>query len=111
MDDQAARWEAFCTLERIDPVSMANREAISVAAASLVLVHTDGTRLVRCGWFRAHAKREDSSVSPEQIALRMQRVGWTRRGAHGRVKATRPGNQGTALVWTFYSVPKGWEER
>ena len=111
MNDQAARWEAFCALERIDPVAMAHREGISVATASLVLVHTDGTRLVRCKWFRAYAKSEDASVSPQEIAHRMQRVGWHRRGTEGKVKATRPGIQGSPLIWSFYSVPKGWEER
>lgn len=106
MNDQAARWDAFCTLQRLDPAS--NGHTDSVAKASIVLIDTDGSRLVRCGWFRLHVKGEDNSVSPQEIAHRMKRVGWRRRGSHGRIKATRPGFSGV-LGWDFYIVDAGWE--
>jgi hypothetical protein len=109
MNDQAARWRAFSHLEQIEPYSKARADASSVARASVVLVHTDGTRFVRCGWFRSFARTEDPGASPQQVAQRMERVGWKRRGATGRIKATRPGHDGS-LVWTFYMVPAGWED-
>jgi hypothetical protein len=40
----------------------------------------------------------------------MQRVGWVRRGRLGRIKATPVGREGQ-LNWSFYVVPKGWEDR
>jgi len=110
VNDQAARWSAFCALRSVEPVIASQQQAITIAAASVVLVHTDGTRLVRCGWFRAHAKAEDPGASPQEIAHRMLRVGWQQRGAHGRIKATCPGRTGS-LVWTFYAVPAGWEDQ
>lgn len=108
LNDQADRWRAFAELERLDPVQRSRADAVSIAQASIVLEHTDGTRLVRTGWFRAYAKQEDPAASPEEIAHRMQRVGWQRRGGSGRIKATRPGHAGS-LVWTFYTVPPAWE--
>jgi hypothetical protein len=110
MGDQADRWRAFVALRRIDPVAAAQREGMTIAAASVVLRHTDGTRLVRCGWFRSHARAEDSTVSPQEIAHRMRRVGWQQRGTAGRIKATCPGRR-DCLTWTFYSIEPGWEER
>jgi hypothetical protein len=38
----------------------------------------------------------------------MQTVGWGRPGNKGRVKAT-PKGVGEPLQWTFYTVPKDWE--
>ena len=108
MSDQGERWGAFSTLAAIDPAERrGSGEAPSVAAAATVLVHTDGTRLVRCGWFRAHVRGEDA-IGPTEIANRMQRVGWTRRGGTGRVKASHP-HQPVSLAWSFYTVPAGWE--
>lgn len=109
VNDQAQRWRAFSELDRIDPFARSRQDGMSIAAASLVLRHEDGTRLVRCGWFRAHARQDDPTASPQEIANRMQRVGWQRRNKSGRIKATRPGNVGS-LVWTFYSVPANWED-
>lgn len=108
MDDGAARWDAFCALEQNDAITKAKQGAISVAQASTVLQHSNGARFVRCGWFRAHVRQEDSSLSPQQIANRMQMVGWGRRGKTGRIKATRP-KFGQPLAWSFYVVPAGWE--
>lgn len=106
--DQTERWAAFSSLAAIDPTALrAAGEVASVAGASRILRHTDGTRYVRTGWFRAHVRAEEA-ISSTELANRMQRVGWERRGATGRVKATRP-DFPAELVWTFYSVPTGWE--
>jgi hypothetical protein len=108
LEDQTQRWGAFAELDRRDPISAARQEGTSVASASVVLRHLDGTRFVRAGWFRAHVKQEDVSVSPQEIAQRMLRVGWDRRGAEGWIKATRPGHRGV-LRWRFYLVAADWE--
>jgi hypothetical protein len=109
MDDQGRRWDAFSELARRDPVAAARAEGTSVASACTVLRHLDGTRFVRAGWFRAHVRSDDATVSPHEIGVRMVRVGWLRRGGEGWVKATRPGLPGV-LRWRFYLVPPGWEE-
>lgn len=109
MSDQAERWKAFADLERMDPGIHANLRAVTVAQASVILRDTEGTRYVRCSWFRAHVRSEDGSVSPQEIAHRMERIGWRRRGGEGRIKATRPGHRGS-LVWAFYTVPADWED-
>lgn len=108
MNDQVERWRAFESLRAIEPAVMAQQQGIPVAAACVVLVHTDGARYVRTGWFRAHAKTEDQTVSPPEIARRMLRVGWRQSGNDGRIKASCPGRPGS-LVWTFYVVDAGWE--
>jgi hypothetical protein len=108
MEDQAARWEAFSELESLHPIELASSGSISVAEASTVLEDLAGFRYVRCGWFRAHVRREDPSLSPQQVAHRMQRVGWNRRGTTGRIKASRPKFL-DSLAWSFYIVNPGWE--
>lgn len=108
MSDQAQRWEAFSRLERIDPDARHHADSITVAKASLVLRHHDGVRYVRTGWFRAHVRSGDHTVSPQQIRVRMQRVGWEIPGNFGKVKAARPGFK-QQLVWPFYRVPATWE--
>jgi hypothetical protein len=110
MDDQTERWGAFSELDRRDPVAAPRSAGTSVASASVVLRHLDGTRYVRAGWFRAHVRQDDVTVSPQEIAQRMERVGWRRPGTEGRVKATRPGHQG-ALLWRFYVVDADWETK
>lgn len=109
MADQVARWQAFSHLATIDPFERrATGEAPSVASTAKVLRHQeDGSRFVRTGWFRAHVRSEES-ISSTELANRMQRVGWDRRGTSGRIKATRP-DFPDELVWTFYRVPAGWE--
>ncbi len=106
--DAHDRWQAFSTLERTDPYALARQDAITIAQACLVLAHTDGSRYVRCGWFRMYVRTEEPALSSHQIADRMKRVGWERRGAEGRVKASQPGGH-RQLVWPFYIVPAGWE--
>lgn len=109
LGDQAARWAAFTHLKDVDPESRSRAQGIPLAAASVVLRHAgDGTRLVRCGWFYSHARAQDIGVSASIVAHRMERVGWGRRGAKGRIKATRPGFAET-LAWSFYSVPTDWQ--
>lgn len=108
LSDQQERWAAFERLDT-DPVGLSRMNNVPVAQVSTVLRDQTGTRMVRCGWFREHARRDDPAVSPEQVAQRMLRVGWTRRGSHGRIKATRPGFT-ESLVWSFYDVPAHWED-
>jgi hypothetical protein len=109
LEDQADRWRAFSTLERVDPVAARWRgDSPSIAAASLILVARNGARLVRSGWFRAHVRGEEN-VSAVEVAQRMLRVGWRRRGATGRIKASRVGHAGQ-LAWSFYEVPPRWED-
>jgi hypothetical protein len=104
LGDQAARWEAFERIAARDPYALARERGISLDAAGLVLRDVDGTRLVRCGWFRGAIRAQDSSISPAQLAHRMKRVGWGRR----RVKATRPKFRETRL-WEFYAVRADWQ--
>jgi hypothetical protein len=108
LNDQGARWEAFCALERTDPLARSREAGGNIASACTVLVNTDGVQLVRCGWFRAHARAEDPGASAQEIAHRVLRIGWQRRGTRGAIKATRPGHRGQ-LGWTFYTVPATWE--
>lgn len=108
LSDQAQRWEAFRRLEGIDPAARWRQDGISIAKASIVLRDTDQVRLVRTGWFRGYVRADDHTVSPQEIANRMERVGWKRPGVLGRIKATRPGLRGE-LAWSFYQVPAGWE--
>jgi hypothetical protein len=98
MSDQAQRWAAFEALNRRTEGQLVLRH------------HDDGTRYVRCGWYRDHIRMHDGAVSALDVAHRMERVGWLRRGTHGRIKATCP-NRPESLVWTFYEVPDGWEAR
>lgn len=108
LSDQRDRWGAFLKLSETHPSkARRNRESDSVAEGSIVLRNTDGTRLVRAGWFAEHV-REQEVISPTEIAHRMERVGWRRRGATGRIKATRPGHRGQ-LGWNFHIVAAGWE--
>jgi hypothetical protein len=108
MNDQLSRYRAFCTLEQSN-ARVEAQHGLDIATVTTVLVHTDGTRYVRCGWFRAYAKSEDANVSPQEIAHRMERVGWERRGTRGKIKATNP-TGGPGLSWAFYVIPKGWED-
>jgi hypothetical protein len=106
--DQAARWAAFTHLKGVDPEARAREQGISLVAANVVLRHVDETRLVRCGWFYAYARGQSIAASASDVAHRMERVGWARRGGNGRIKATSPGIPAT-LAWSFYTVPADWE--
>jgi hypothetical protein len=110
LNDQGGRWAVFKHLDGVDPYTTARDKGAPFAHATVVLRHSDGSRLVRTGWFRDYVKREqDHTVSPAQLHNRMQRVGWQRRGNHGRIKATCPGRR-DSLQWNFYIVPTDWLE-
>jgi len=108
LNDQAHRWAAFSRLEHHDPFARSRENGTSVATADIVLRHRDGSRLVRAGWFFQHVRTLDAALSQSTLATRMARVGWTRRGGSGRIKATAPGRQAT-LGWNFWTVPTAWE--
>lgn len=110
MSDQRSRWDAFAVLEGRHPVIAQKDSGIPIAADSLVLVDTDGTRLVRVGWVVAHIVHEDKRITAQQAAQRLLRVGWTRRAKTGRIKATDPDKQRLPLGWRFFEVPTGWED-
>ena len=95
MNDQADRWRAFCALER------------SPAQNIVLKDETTGHRLVRVGWFAAYARQRTGTSEP--ILHELRALGWTKRGAEGRIKATQPG-LGRSLIWKFFVVPEGWEE-
>jgi hypothetical protein len=107
MRDQADRWRAFCGLQAANPAGDARDDGVPLVQTQVVLVDHNGARLVRCGWFLAFV-RESAYISPKELAERMARVGWARRGDRGAIKATAPGRQAW-LAWSFYVVPKGWE--
>lgn len=112
ISDQAGRWAAFKHLEQHRPYVDEAPDGATLAQvlAGVVLRHSDGSRLVRTGWFREFVRREqDPTVSPAQLHQRMQRVGWQLRGNAGRIKATCPG-RADSLVWTFYVVPVDWKQ-
>lgn len=109
MDAQDQRWAAFSRLTTLEPGTRFRESGGHRAAATVALRDTQGNRYVRCGWFRECVRAQDSSASPQQLAIRMERVGWQKRGSSGRIKATRPGLRGQ-LGWTFFVVPPGWED-
>ena len=84
--------------------------AANIAAASVVLRHLDGGRLVRAGWFYPWVRAHESTISRQALAPRMARVGWKRPGSSGRIKATAPDRAAT-LGWNFWIVPEAWEGR
>lgn len=110
IDDQADRWRTFSNMRLLDPAGNCRAgHTANIAAGSIVLATSDGTRFVRAGWFADHV-RERENVAPADIAHRMERVGWSRRGKTGRVKATNP-TSGAQIGWNFHIVPSGWEDR
>jgi hypothetical protein len=109
LQDQAQRWAAFEHLARCEPYTEGHR--VFLSAASVVLMDaTDGARWVRSSWFHSHVRQQDRLYSQAQVAARMAEVGWGRRGASGRIKATCP-SRPQALGWAFFAVPAGWENR
>lgn len=111
MSERGARFAAFEHLREHAAADV--REALatrvgSVAAATVTLRDTDGTRYVRAGWFYAHARQGGAHLTDGAVAARMRRVGWEQRGTEGRIKATS--EVSGSLVWTFLVVPAGWED-
>ena len=109
MTDQRQRWGAFSHLATIDPWRQRQTDGTPYAAATVVLRHTTGARFVRCGWFYTYARTLDLGVGQAELAHRMQRAGWQRRGTRGAIKATAP-DRHAELSWTFYTVPAQWQE-
>jgi hypothetical protein len=111
MRDQVERYAAFAHLIEIgDRVSSAISARANVAATSLVLEDTSGTRYIRAGWFYAHVRLSSGILAERAISGRMLRVGWQQPGNKGRVKATPAGGLSRPLVWTFFQVPPAWED-
>lgn len=110
LDDQQQRWAAFHRLDGIEPHAHARENGTSLATAGLVLRHTDGTRLVRTGWFLGYVRQHEGAIGQAELAQRMAAVGWTRRGQRGRIKATCPGRP-KVRAWNFHLVPDGWEDQ
>lgn len=100
--DQADRWEAFSNLRALD-----NARDESGTGQTLVLIGTDGRRYVRAGHFFPWVRKREPGMSEGRMAQRMLRVGWSRRGQSGRIKATQPG-MGDAIGWSFFIVPADW---
>lgn len=100
--DTADRWEAFCDLRALD------EGRAEGAAMTAVLIDRDDSRYVRTGHFYPYVRALEPGMSEARITQRMLRIGWGKRGASGRIKATRPGLQGT-IGWNFLIVPPGWD--
>ncbi len=98
MDDQASRWGAFDTLEksRRDDVVLLDRET--------------GTRYVRTQWFMEHLRTRSGPGEPAALTSELERLGWSKAGSEGRIKATQP-KFGKTLQWAFLMVPSGWEHK
>jgi len=107
--DQIERWGAFSLLAERDPWAMARNFGGTPASHSTVIRCVDQTCLVRTGWFQSHVRTLDANVGLQQVAQRMARVGWTKRGRRGRIKATPPDRAGQ-LAWAFFIVPPGWQD-
>jgi hypothetical protein len=118
-ESQAERWGMWS--EQIgprSPLTTARAGGKPVAKAIVVPRHLDGTRFVRSSWFTDYWRSQDPAWSAREIIPQMLRVGWTRPGGEGLIKATqppdwrRPPSDGRRqLSWAFYVVPPGWEER
>jgi hypothetical protein len=109
LGDQGQRWGAFARLKDTSPWSQMHLAGGTIAAHCIVLRHLSGERLVRCSWFAGHVKSRESATGTPEIAQRMARVGWERRGGRGRVKATHPARP-EHLAFAFHIVRPGWED-
>jgi len=107
--DQVERWWAFELLSRRDPWGHAREHGGSFASACIVLRDVGGARLVRAEWFLRFVRSMVPRETPASLRVRMERVGWQRRGSEGRIKATAPARAAT-LQWAFWIVPADWEE-
>jgi hypothetical protein len=109
LDDQVERWRAFEQLERRDPWAHVREFGTSFPGGCLVLRDgVSGVRLLRAEWFLRHVRSMAPRETPASVRMRMERVGWQRRGSEGRIKATAPG-RAEARVWAFWLIPAGWE--
>lgn len=112
--DQGERWAAASRLRRCrGEVEAARREGRDIAAASAVARHLDGTRYVRAGHVHEYVRSLNPQVGgATAVNHRMLRIGWTRQGSQGRIKATPPGavNGSGPFSATYLIVPPDWEE-
>lgn len=112
--DQAERWGAATRLASCrGEIESARREGRDLASACAVARHLDGTRYLRAGHIHEYVR----SVYPQvggapAVNARMLRIGWTRPGTQGRIKATPPSgvNGSRPFSATYLVVPEGWEE-
>lgn len=102
MSDQAERWEAFSDLRSIDQARSEDG-----GRSTIVLLDRDGSRFVRTGHFFPWVRQQEPGMSEGRITQRMVRVGWMKRNASGRIKASCPGFN-MALGWAFLIVPPDW---
>jgi hypothetical protein len=107
LDDQLERWRAFELLSHRDPWATAREDRRSYASACIVLRDVDGSQLVRAEWFLRYVRSMVPRETPASLRVRMERVGWQRRGSEGRIKATAPART-AELIWAFWIVPVGW---
>lgn len=108
LGDQVDRFRAFAMVDAQDPVRNAMRTGASVASDSIVLRDEAGRRYVHCGWILQHVRRSWQPIAAAELAMRLEKVGWTRPGQRGRMKATAVGRKVT-IVLPLWQVPSGWE--
>lgn len=94
MNDQASRWEAFARLER------AKDEHV------VLWDQASGIRYVKISSFESYVRGRVGVADP--IVREMLTLGWHKRGAEGKIKATNPEFEAT-LSFRFFEVPEGWE--
>lgn len=112
--DQTQRWGAATRLASCrGEIESARREGRDLASACAVARHVDGTRYLRAG----HVHEYVRSIFPQvggapAVNARMLRIGWTRPGTQGRIKATPPSglNGSRPFSATYLVVPDGWED-
>lgn len=99
MNDQASRWQAFSRLDHKD-------------TPTTVVLHDQktGVRYVRTQWFTEYLRTQTGPGEPAALIIELERLGWTKAGSEGRIKATEP-EFGKNLQWAFLMVPAGWEHR
>jgi len=101
MTDQADRWRAFSLLARAGAPGCQPAHVLEDVAT--------GNRYVRIGWFIAYVRDATGPGEAEAVLAALTRIGWTKPGGRGRVKASQPKGRGS-LLWTFCVVPPRWED-
>ena len=101
MSDQSSRWDAFCALQRYD-----RDPRIDV----VLLDGETNVRYVRIQWLGEYLRVRTAPSESTAMLTALERLGWSKAGSEGRIKATQPKIGGT-LQWAFYSVPAGWEDQ
>ena len=69
-----------------------------------------GIRYVRTQWFTEYLRSHSGPGEPAALTTELERLGWSKAGAEGRIKATEPEFAKT-LQWAFLMVPAGWEHK